>query len=131
MIKKINALEKRNEEIKEKLYEFYDILKNNDGHSEVIIPPYLEKWANTIFKKHCGLTTNDSFICPTYWNKNGAIFKLYMTTRKPTNIYNYFEISLYSHNTEADTDMSDTIIMSIQFEVSDNLMFYHSLCFPM
>ena len=101
---------------------------NNNALGENFFSYPLIEWANKFFKKHCGMGINSKFKAETIWSnmcgqKGGAPFETYFRIdrfwkqeNKNTTTYRIF---LSTHNMDADTDMSDGIIMYIEFEVTD------------
>ena len=117
----------KTERIQDKLLEFHRVFKKKnkttlgDGH----FPKHLMKWINKLFKDQCGLSVPGSFRCKTIWSnvngpKSGALFETYFRADKYLNGESDkvgYILCLETHNTQADTDMSDTIIMHVNFEV--------------
>ena len=127
---KYSDFKSKNERIHDKLLEFHRVFQKKDMATlgEGDFPKHLMKWINKLFKDQCGIGVPGRFKCKTIWSKvngpkNGALFETYFRA----DIYLNGEsdkvgyiLALSTHNTQADTDMSDGIIMHINFEVYKN-----------
>lgn len=117
---------KATEEIHKKLMEFAKVFDSGTSNAlgEYHFPNQLIKWFNSICKDKCGFDLNDSFNAQTLLSnmqnrKEGALFKFnFRADRNKINEYQTdYMLALETYNTEADTDMSDEILMSIDFKI--------------
>jgi hypothetical protein len=93
------------------------IVKGDDFFDKELI-----KWLNELFKEQTGLGIGSSFTARTLWSnmqrmKKGEPFKTYLRVDRNQKVkedLKYF-ISLQHHCMNADTDMGDTDVMTIEF----------------
>jgi hypothetical protein len=111
--------------IHKKLWQFHkEFKKAGYVAGEEAFSPELIEWFNSICRKYCKLTTKSTFNAQTYWSKlngppEGAPFVMGFRGDK-FNVEEdsvQYRLFLESHNTQADTDMSDHPIFYIDFKV--------------
>lgn len=132
----------KDKKTKEMLLSFHDgfVYKPNSGVGEDDCSKAFIRWFNARCKELCGIGLNGGFRAKTLWSriagpKNGALFK---TSFIGYRIFNKdddskdtvrYRLFLSTHNTQADTDMSDSSLVYIEFAVRNNHVIEYSYNF--